>query len=88
MSTPNPILKAAAPSLISAIDVFSQFETDMGTDPAQWVLRFEPAKLKALGALGLLVQPLIGAEVVAGESIINTTTAGWKTQLQAIAAAP
>lgn len=56
----------------------------MGTDPAQWVLKFEPAKLKALGALGLLLQPLIGAEVVAGENIINTTTAGWITKLEAL----
>lgn len=87
MST-NPALKAAAPSLIAAIDVWDQFEADMGTDPALWALKFMPAKLKALGALGLLVQPLIGAEVVAGENIIGATTSGWKTQLQAIAAAP
>jgi hypothetical protein len=88
MSTPNPILKAAAPSLIQAIAIFNQFETDMGTDPAQWPLKFMPAKLKAVGALGLLVQPLIGAEVVAGENVINTTTAGWVTQLQAIEGTP
>lgn len=86
MSTPNPILKAAAPSLIAAIDIFSQFETDMGVDPLQWALKFEPAKLKALGALGLLLAPLIGAEVVAGENVINTAVAGWKTKLQAISA--
>ena len=86
MSTPNPLLKAAAPSLISALDIFSQFETDLGTDPALWALKFGPAKLKAVGALGLLVGPLIGAEVVAGEGVINSAVAGWKSKLQAIEA--
>lgn len=84
MSAPNPALVAAAPSLISAIDIFNQFEADMGTDPTLWALKFMPAKMKAAGALGLLVQPLIGAEVTAGENVINATTAGWKAQLQAI----
>jgi hypothetical protein len=75
---------AAAPELIAALQAFGQFETDLGTDPAQWPLKLPAAKLKLLGTLGLQLQPLIGAEVVAGENVINTTIAGWITKLQAL----
>ena len=84
MSTPNPALVAAAPSLILAIKAIQQFETDIGPDPTKWVLTVEPAKLKLLGALGLLVPGLEGAEVSALGNIINTTTAGWLTHLEAL----
>lgn len=77
---------AAAPSLISALQAFNQFETDIGTDPLQWAVKVPAAKLKFLGTLGLQLQPLIGAEVVAAEAVINTTTAGWITKLQALKA--
>ena len=75
---------AAAPSLIAALQAFNQFETDIGTDPLQWAVKVPAAKLKFLGTLGLQLQPLIGAEVVAGEGVINATTAGWITKLQAL----
>lgn len=86
MSTPNPALVAAAPSLIAAIQAIQQFETDIGVDPTKWVLTVVPAKLKLLGALGLLVPGLEQAEVGALGTIINTTTSGWITKLQAISA--
>lgn len=86
MSNPNPLLAAAAPSLIAAIQAFNQFETDLGTDPAQWPLKLPAAKLKFLGTLGLQLQPLIGAEVIAGENVINATTASWIAKLQALKA--
>lgn len=86
----NPVVTqieaAAAPSLIAALLAFNQFETDIGTDPLQWAAKVPPAKLKFLGTLGLQLQPLIGAEFVAGEAVINTTTAGWITKLQALKA--
>lgn len=84
MSTPNPALVAAAPSLIAAIQAIQQFENDIGPDPTKWVLTVEPAKLKLLGNLGLLVPGLEGAEVSALGTIINTTTSGWIAKLQAL----
>lgn len=86
MSNPNAFLAAAAPSLVTALEAFNQFETDIGTDPLQWAVKVPAAKLKFLGTLGLQLQPLIGAEVVAGESVINATTAGWITKLKALPA--
>jgi hypothetical protein len=84
MSTPNPALVAAAPSLIAAIQAVQQFETDIGTNIAQWPVTIPAAKLNLLGNLGLLVPGLEGAEVSALGNIINTTTSGWITKLQAL----
>lgn len=84
MSTPNPVLVAAAPSLIAALQAIQQFETDIGPDPTKWVLTVEPAKLKLLGALGLLLPGLEQSEVSVLATIINTTTAGWITKLEAL----
>lgn len=84
MSTPNPVLVAAAPSLIAALQAIQQFETDIGPNPTQWVLTLGPAKLKLLGALGLLLPGLEQSEVSALGTIINTTTSGWITKLQAL----
>jgi hypothetical protein len=80
------VVAAAVPELVAALQAFSQFETDVGTDPTQWPVRFPAAKLKFLGTVGLQLQPLIGAEVTAGEGIINSTTAGWIAKLQSLAA--
>lgn len=88
MSTPNPALVAAAPSLIAALQAIQQFETDIGADPTKWLLTLEPAKLKLLGALGLLLPGLESSEVSVLGTIINTTTAGWITKLQAISKPP
>lgn len=84
MSSPNPVLVAAAPSLISALQAIQQFETDIGPDPTKWVETVVPAKLKLLGALGLLLPGLEQSEVSALGTVINTTTSGWITKLQAL----
>jgi hypothetical protein len=84
MSTTNPVLIAAAPSLIAAIKAIQQFETDMGTNIAQWPVTIPAAKLKLLGALGLLLPGLETSEVSALGTIINTTTSGWIMKLEAL----
>jgi hypothetical protein len=88
----DPVLTAAetaaAPAAIAALQAIQQFETDIGSDPEQWPLKVPAAKLKLVGTLGLQLQPLIGAEVGAGEGILNTTLAGWITKLQTLAAKP
>ena len=87
MSTPNPIVVAAAPSLIAAIKAIQQFETDIGTDISKWPLTVPAAKLKLLGALALLLPGLETSEVSALGTVINTTTSNWITQLEAYVAA-
>lgn len=84
MSTPNPVLVAAAPSLISAIKAIQQFETDIGTNIAQWPITIPAAKLKLLGNLALLLPGLETSEVTALATVINTTTNGWIGQLEAL----
>lgn len=84
MTTPNPVLIAAAPSLISAIQAIQQFETDIGTNIAQWPVTIPAAKLKLLGNLALLLPGLETSEVSALGTVINTTTSGWIAQLQAL----
>lgn len=82
MSTPNPVLVAAAPSLIAALQALQQFETDLGPNPLQWVANYPGAKLKLLGTLALQLPAIATAEGGALEGLINTTTSGWITKLQ------
>jgi hypothetical protein len=89
-STPNPEELAAIPSVLAAIAVFKQFEADIGPDPLQWPVKVVPAKLKAAGALGLLVPGLAVAEGGAVEGQIGGILDGWTaalTKIQAAAAA-
>jgi hypothetical protein len=83
MNTSNPLIQAAIPTAIAALQAVQQFEADIGPDPTKWVLTVEPAKLKLLGALGLLVQPLGAAEGAAGLGILTTVTNGWISTLKA-----
>ena len=87
MSSPSPILVAAAPSLIAVIKAFQQFEADIGTNPLTMVANFLPAKIKFLGTVGLLVPGLETAEVGAVVGIVGNVTNGWISQLQAVQAA-
>lgn len=84
MSTSNPVLVAAAPALIVALQALQTFEADMGANPLAWVANYPGAKLKLLGALALQLPQIATAEGGALESLINTTTSGWITKLQAL----
>lgn len=84
MSSPNPVLIAAAPSLIAALQALQQFETNMGPNPLLWAANYPGAKLALLGALALQLPQLATAEGGALETVINTTTSSWITKLQAL----
>ena len=86
-TTPNPILVAAAPSLISALQAFQAFEADMGANPLLWVANYPGARLKLLGELALQLPALATAEGGELENVIATTTSSWITKLQAAIAA-
>jgi hypothetical protein len=87
MSAPNPALVAAAPSLISAIQAFQQFENDMGPNPLLWPGNYLPAKLKLVGALGLLLPGVLTAEGGVLVNLLNTQGNTWIKELQAVQAA-
>jgi hypothetical protein len=86
MSTPNPVLVAAAPSLISALQAVKQFIADMGQDPAKWALNFPGAELKLVGQLDLLLPGLLTAEGGALQTAINSKIDGGIASLQALSA--
>lgn len=86
-STPSPVLVAAAPVLITAIQALQQFEADMGTNPLEWGPNYTGAKLKLMGTLALQLPALANAEGGALSGFISSTTSSWITKLKAVAAA-
>jgi len=84
MSTPNPVLQAAAPALVAMLSAVQQFINDMGADPAKWLLNYPGAKLKLVGSIGLQLPQLATAEGGALESFINGQLAAWVKDLQAL----
>lgn len=86
MSTPNPILVAAAPTLITAItDLKACLNTILTGDPLQIPLRAGPAAAILVGQLQLLLPGLGIAEGGAVNTEIDTKLDGLITQLQAVA---
>lgn len=86
MSTPNPALVAAAPTLIQALtDVKAAVTTILTGDPAQIGLRVAPALQILLGQLVLLEPALFSAEQ--GVALADATNGinGLISKLQAIA---
>lgn len=86
MSTPapNPVLTAAAPSLIAAIQAIQTFFATIGTDPQQWPVKLLPAQTILLGQLGLQLPALAQAEVGAGFSAADAVMNGWIAKLKAL----
>lgn len=88
MSTPNPILSAAesaaAPSLIAALQAIQTFITNMGTDPAQFALKFPGALQVLIGNLELQLPVLAASEITALQTEVNSKINGWISSLQAL----
>lgn len=85
MSTPNPLLKAAAPTLITALQEFKvAINTILTGDPAQIGLRAGPAAAILVGQLQLLVPGLLVAETGVVQADVNTKIDGLVSQLQAL----
>lgn len=88
MSTPNPALVAAAPSLIAVLNAIKQFNTDIGPDPTKWALNFPGAQMRLLGTINLQIPQLAVAEGGAVQNALNTQVDSWISQLQAATSAP
>lgn len=85
MSSTNPVLKAAAPTLIAAIlQVKAAANTILTGDPAQIPLRAGPAFAILVAQLELLLPGLEVAEVGVVNTDINSKLDGLITKLQAL----
>jgi hypothetical protein len=85
MSTPNPVLVAAAPTLITALqELQTAINTILTGDPMQIPLRVGPAVAILVGQLQLLLPGLATAEQGVVNTEVNTKLTGLITQLQAI----
>jgi len=62
MSTPNPILVAAAPAIIAALKAIEQFSVNIGTDPTQWAVKVPGAFQVLLGTIELQLPVVAAAE--------------------------
>ena len=83
MSTPNPIVAAAAPSLITALQALQTFFTNLGTDPAQIAVKFPGATQVLLGTLEMELPGLAQSEIGALQTAANAKIAAWIASLQA-----
>ena len=87
MSTENPILVAAAPTLITALqELQTAINTILTGDPLQIPLRVGPAVLVLTGQLQLLLPQLAVAEAGVVQAQVNTQIGGLITKLQGLSA--
>jgi hypothetical protein len=85
MSTPSPILVAAAPTLITALkELQTAINTILTGDPLQIPLRVGPAVAILTGELQLLLPELAIAETGVVQADVNTKIGGLITKLQGL----
>lgn len=85
MSTQNPVLVAAAPTLVKAVELLQTcINTILTGDPMQIPLRAAPAAAILVSQLQLLLPGLLTSETAAVNAEINTKLSGLITQLQAL----
>ncbi len=82
MSTPNPVLQAAAPSLIAALQALQTFVANLGTDPAQVAIKFPGALQVLLGSLEMQLPALADSEFGAAQSVANAKINAWIASLE------
>jgi len=88
MSDPNPLLVAAAPSLIASLQALQTFVTNLGTDPTQVAVKFPGASAILLGQLELQLPALLASEFGAAQVAVNAQIGTLITKLQAATTAP
>jgi Transglycosylase SLT domain len=85
MSTSNPVLSAAAPTLIKAVGLLqTALSTILTGDPAQIALRAPPAAAIFVAQLQLLLPELASSEVGAVNTEVQAKLGGLVTKLQAL----
>ena len=83
MSTPNPILVAAEPSLIAILQALKAFNVNIGADPTKWPLTVPGAFTILVGTVQLQLPSVAAAEAGALQADVNSKIDGWSSALQA-----
>ena len=83
MSSPNPILVAAAPSLIAALQALQTFITNLGSDPLQVAVKFPGALQVLLGTIEMQLPGLASSEFGAVQTAANARIAALIASLEA-----
>jgi hypothetical protein len=81
MSTPNPIVTAATPSLIAVLQALQAFIVNMGTNPAELAIKFPGAVQVLIGTVEMQFPALASSELGALQTDINTKIGEWITKL-------
>jgi hypothetical protein len=81
-TTPNPIVSAAVPSLISVLQALQTFVANLGTDPVQVPAKFPGALQILIGSVELQLPTLATAEFATLQADANTKIAAWIASLQ------
>ena len=84
MSTPNPVLAAAAPSLITILQAVQSMVTNVGTDPMQIAVKFPAAVAVLLATIEMQLPGLAASELGVLEAQTNSKIGGWISQLKAL----
>ena len=82
MSTPNPIVAAAAPEAVAVLQAIKAFIVSMGPDPAKWVVNYPGAQVVLLGTVMQQLPALAQAEGAAVGELVTTKLDAWITSLQ------
>jgi hypothetical protein len=83
MSTLNPAEIAAIPTARAALAAVKAFVANMGTDPAQWALKYPGSSIILLGTLQNLAPSLLVAEGAALQTVVSTQIDSWDATLAA-----
>jgi hypothetical protein len=84
MSNPNPVLVAAVPSLLAVIAAIETLVANVGTDPAQFAIKWPGALNVFLGTVEMQLPALASSEIGAVQSVANAKLAAWATSLKAL----
>lgn len=71
MSTPNPVLTAAAPAIVAVLQAAKQLITNLGADPAQIVAKAPGAFSVFVGTVEMQFPSLVSAELGAVQTDVN-----------------
>jgi hypothetical protein len=88
MSTPNPVLVAAAPSINAALVAISTFITNLGPDPTKVAVTFPGALQVLLGQLELQLPVLANSEFGAVQTAAQSKIAQWQASLATAVSTP
>jgi hypothetical protein len=88
MSTPNPFVAAAGPSLIAVLQALQTFLTNIGTDPTQVAIKFPGALQIFLGSVEMQLPAVATAELTTVQAQASAKIAALIAKLQAPPATP